>query len=88
MYLGVWVIEGGWFVYLGVWVIGGWVVCVPWCLGNWRVGGLCTLVFGYWGLGGLCTLVFGYWGLGGLSLLRGRKVTSPPIFCLFMIERI
>ena len=34
VYLGVWVIEGGWFVYLGVWVIGGWVVCVPWCLGN------------------------------------------------------
>ena len=34
-------------MYLGVWVIGGGrVVCVPWCLGNWGVGGLCTLVFG------------------------------------------
>ena len=33
-------------------------------------------------------LALGYSTSGGLSLLRGRKVTSPGSFCLFMMDRI
>ena len=37
---------------------------------------------------GLLTLLLGYSGVEDWSLLRGRKVTSPGIFCLFITERI